>query len=391
MLEKDRRNVIAYYVFNFLIGFYLANGTTILFERQLGLAYSQIFMLDAVYMLMFILFEVPSGAVADLLGRKKTILVGTAVLCLGALATGSAQNFFQLFLTFFIWAFGFSLISGSSEAMLYDALEDEKVYHRVYGRAWSCSVIGMALSGVVGPLLFEHYFRLPYLLSALPFAAAAIAIFFFNEKILTAPHPSLLNYWHQMKEGTKLAFGNRYVLWSTAALSLVFAVSYTFTSAYQPYLILVGFSVVQFSFILPVMFVMEALGGGWSQKLTGFFGERAAFWLTFISIGLSLLVLGIYASKTVASVLFLYSFLQGFLRPLVSTYANRYIDSKYRATVVSVQGMASTITASAVLFSFGFLTDHIGIIALTTVMGVVVLVVGVLLLLFKPKQVALRG
>ncbi|TSC69061.1 MAG: major facilitator superfamily MFS1 [Parcubacteria group bacterium Gr01-1014_56] len=385
-MVRLNRNIIAYYAFNFLIGFYLANGTTVLFEQRLGLSYSQIFTLDAVYMLMFILFEIPSGAIADLVGRKKTILAGIALLCLGALATGNAHTFFQLFLTFFIWAFGFSLISGSSEAMLYDTLHDEKLYHRVFGRAWSFSIIGMALSGVVGPLLFEQYFRLPYLLSAIPFAAALVAMLFFKESIIYKKRFSFNNHWHQMKEGTRLAFSNRFVLWSMAALSLVFAVGYTFTSAYQPYLIIVGFSVAQFSFILPIMFTMEAVGGGWSQKLTTFFGERAAFWFSFLLIGLSLLVLGVYASKTVASVLFLYSFLQGFLRPLVSTYANRYIDSNFRATIVSVQGMVSTITASAILFSFGFLTDRIGVVALTTLIGVMVLVAGIILLLLKPKN-----
>ena len=171
-----------------------------------------------------------------------------------------------------------------------------------------------------------------------------------------------------------------------AALSLVFAVGYTFTSAYQPYLIKVGFSIAQFSFILPIMFVMEALGGAWSQRLTGWMGERVAFWFNFTLLALSLLTLGIFASKAVASILFLYSFLQGFLRPLVSTYANRYIDSEFRATIVSVQGMVSTITASAVLFSFGFLTDKIGVVALTTVIGTMALVVGLLLLFIKPKS-----
>jgi len=45
-----RRNTIAYYAFNFLFGLYLATGTTVLFERELGFSFSQIFTLDAIYM-----------------------------------------------------------------------------------------------------------------------------------------------------------------------------------------------------------------------------------------------------------------------------------------------------------------------------------------------------
>src|SRR5688500_9633884 len=62
----QRHNVALYYAFSFLAGFYIATGTTVLFEQKLGLSYAQIFTLDAIYMLMFVLFEVPSGALADL-------------------------------------------------------------------------------------------------------------------------------------------------------------------------------------------------------------------------------------------------------------------------------------------------------------------------------------
>ena len=59
--------------------------------------------------------------------------------------------------------------------------------------------------------------------------------------------------------------------------------------------------------------------------------------------------------------LFLYSLLQGLLRPVISTYANRHIEESYRATVISVQSMIATIAAALLLFLFGFLTDSIGI------------------------------
>jgi MFS family permease len=383
----QRRNVLLYYAFSFLVGFYIATGTTVLFERQLGLSFAQIFTLDAIYMLMFILFEIPSGALADLMGRKKTILAGLATLTVAAVATGNAQNFLHLFLSFFIWALGFSLISGSSDALLYDSLENEKLYHRISGRALFFSTIGLALAGVTGPLLFAQHFRLPYLFSALPFAAALLVMVFYREPAIARKQKfSLGNHLKQIRNGAEKAFGNRYILWSTGALALVFTVSYTFTSSYQPYLTQIGFSVTQFAFILPLLFVIEALGGAWSEKITSRIGETAAFWGSFMVIGVSLLLLGFFASKFVMPVLLFYGFLQGFARPLVSTYANRYIESGHRATIISVQMMFSTVTASVLLFLFGFLTDRIGVIALAAVIGALVLVAGVPLLLLKPGR-----
>ncbi len=381
----QRRNVYLYYAFSFLTGFYIATGTTVLFEQKLGLSYAQIFTLDAIYMLMFVLFEVPSGALADLLGRKKTILAGLVLLIIGAVATGNAQNFLHLFLSSLLWALGFSLISGASEALLYDSLKDDKLFHRVTGRALSFSITGLALAGIVGPLLFAQYFRLPYLTSALPFAMALPVMMFYREPEAARRHRfSAVRYVEQIREGAKKAFNNRFVLWSTGALAIVFAVSYTFASSYQPYLIEIGFSVSQFAFILPLMFISEAFGGAWSEKITERLGETAAFWGNILALGISLLALGLIASKFAVPILIVYGFLQGFLRPLASAYANRYIESEHRATVISVQVMVSTVAASALLFAFGFLTDRIGVVALAGVIGALVLIAGVALLLVKP-------
>ena len=387
LAPAQRRNAILYYAFSFLVGFYVATGTTVLFEQKLGLSYAQIFLLDALYMLMFVAFEVPSGALADLLGRKKTILAGLAVLVLAAIGTGNAQNFLHLFLASIVWSLGFSLISGSSEALLYDNLKDEKLFHRVTGRALSFSIIGLALAGAVGPLLFAVDFRLPYLASALPFAAALLVMLFYREaETHKREQFSPANYAKQIKEGARRAFSNRFILWSMGALAIVFSVSYTFTSAYQPYLVEVGFSVSQFAFILPLMFLSEALGGNWSEKLTQRMGESRAFWIGIMALGISLLALGLIASKFAVPILIFYGFVQGFLRPLASTYANRYVESQHRATVISVQVMASTVVASGLLFAFGFLTDRIGVVALAGVIGALVLVGGVALLLVKPRN-----
>jgi MFS family permease len=188
----------------------------------------------------------------------------------------------------------------------------------------------------------------------------------------------------QIRDGIKTAVANQFTLWSTGALALVFAVSYTFTSLYQPYLVQVGFTVSQFAYILPLMFIAEALGAAWSERISSRVGERIAFWTCIMSLGASILIMGLLASKLVVPLLLVYGFLQGVLRPLISTYANRHIEAAHRATIISVQVMMSTIVASALLFVFGFLTDRIGVIALTGLIGALVLAAGIPLLLLRP-------
>src|SRR5580698_155782 len=103
----NKKNLIIFYLYSFFVGFYLANGTTVLFERVLGFSYSRVFTLGAVYMLMFVIFNVPTGALADIIGRKKTLALGSFVLVIAAVTTGISTSFTEVFLSFFLWSLGF--------------------------------------------------------------------------------------------------------------------------------------------------------------------------------------------------------------------------------------------------------------------------------------------
>lgn len=380
-LKKDIR---LYYAFCFLIGFYVANGTAVLFARELGLEFSKIFTLTGVYMLMFILFEIPTGAVADLVGRKKTVMLGCLMLTLAAIASGASNSFWQLFASYFLWACGFSLISGAGEALLYDRIADNQRFSQIIGKTGFYAILGTALAGILGPYLFNINFRWAYFGSSVPFFLGGLAISFFKENH-QARGFTIRNHLEQIKSGLRIGWQNKYILWSTGILALVFAISYTFSNIYQPYLVGIGFPVKLFSIILPIMFVAQA-AGSWSFGKLVKFGENKLFWLSMVGIALVMAALGVFAFKWALAIVFVYMFLEGVARPLVSSYSNRYIDSEHRATVISVQSMVGTIIAAAMLFLIGFLTDRIGVSQILIVFGGFVLVVGLALLIFKPKN-----
>lgn len=383
-MNSLKKDILVFLLFRFFIGFYLANGTTVLFLQVLHFSFTRIFILTAVYMLMFILFEIPSGAVADLLGRKYCVAIGCASLAAGALATGSSNTFPQVFGSYFLWAFGFSMISGADEALLYDRLSDHGQYAKVIGRSHFFALAGTALAGIAGPYLYSLNFRYAYLFSAIPFGLALLAVLFFQEAFAKKEF-SFKVHLTQIRTGTAIAFQNRYVLWAMIVASLVFGAAYTFSNFYQPYLRDVGFSLAAFSIILPAIFLTEAAGGAFSGKVYERLGEGKAFLFTLVPFGLLVGALGLWAFKSSLAILFAYTFVQGILRPLLSVYSNKHIESSHRATVISVQGMIGTVTAALMLFLFGVLTDRIGLLPVLVTLGGIVLAVGIVMLLARPK------
>jgi MFS family permease len=381
----NKKNLIIFYIFSFLIGFYVANGTTILFEQKLGFSYSQVFDLGAVYMLMFIIFNVPTGALADIFGRKKTLIAGSLLLVLAAITTGLSHNFLQVFLSFFLWSAGFCFIIGADQALLYDVTKDDKTYAKDWGRASFFALIGTAAAGVVGPMLYAHNFRYPYLFSAVPFFLAAVVFLFFKEGRPKGTF-SWADYKHKNITGIKLAFSNKHVLWATGILAVVFGAMYTLTNSYQPYLVHVGFSIKAFSIILPIMFLLEASGGAMAGKLYSKWGDKAVFIFGLVGSALMLGVLGLFASKLSLIFLFSYNLMQGVLDPVTSAYTNRHIEGDLRATIISAQTMVATFVAALMLFIFGALTDKVGLNNLLIILGSMVFVFGGVLLFFKPSE-----
>lgn len=380
----NKKNLIIFYLYSFFSGFYIANGTTVLFERVLGFSYARVFTLGAVYMLMFVLFNVPAGALADIIGRKKTLIFGSFTLVLAAMATGISRNFTEVFLSFFLWSLGFSLITGADEAMLYDALNDEDTYSKAWGRASFYGLLGLALAGILGPILFAKNFRFPYLFSAVPFFLSGVCLLFFSEKVVTGGL-TLKHHLNKTYQGIKIAFSNKYVLWAIGVLALVFGSMYTFSNSYQPYLQNIGFSIRAFSVILPLMFIIQALGGYVSGKLYSRDRENIIFFVSLLCIAICFGILGFFNNKFNLAILLIYSLVQGVIQPIISTYTNRFVETGFRATVVSVQSMVATVAAALLLFLFGFLSDRLGLNNLLIILGGLVLIFGLLLFMFKPK------
>jgi len=146
-----------------------------------GLTFLQIGVLFAFREACINVFEIPSGAVADLYGRRRAMIVSFTAY-IGSLVTFAlSRNMVWLFAAMFIYAIGDAFRSGTHKAMIFDWLRiqgrsDEKT--RVYGYTRSWSKMGSAVSVVLGAALvfytgeYVHIFWfaiIPYTMNILNF------------------------------------------------------------------------------------------------------------------------------------------------------------------------------------------------------------------------------
>ncbi len=92
----------------------------VLFYQENGLSMQDVLLLKGIYSVAVVLLEIPSGYVADIWGRKKSLILGAIFGCAGFVIYSFSYGFSGFLLAELILGIGGSFISGSDSAMLYD-------------------------------------------------------------------------------------------------------------------------------------------------------------------------------------------------------------------------------------------------------------------------------
>ncbi len=121
MERKLKRNIPVLYLFSFFWLSMVIIPVIVPFFESRGLSLAQVFYLQAIFALFVVLFEVPSGYLADVCGRKKTLVAGSIFHGLGFSWLCVADGFAELVLFEMLVGLGMSLLSGADLSLLYDS------------------------------------------------------------------------------------------------------------------------------------------------------------------------------------------------------------------------------------------------------------------------------
>jgi MFS family permease len=184
-VDTSRNTIAGYYV---LAGLYTLSaaaiwGVNTLFLLGAGLSFFEVFVANAAYSLGTVLFEVPTGVVADTLGRRMSFLLSVSVLAATTLLyVGLAEldaGVVPFAVVSALMALGFTFYSGAMEAWVVDALAAtgyRGVLDHVFARGQQVTGAAMLVGTVGGGFLGQVDLSLPYLVrSALLIAVFVVA------------------------------------------------------------------------------------------------------------------------------------------------------------------------------------------------------------------------
>ena len=158
-------NIIRLYLIKIAKWFMLYMPIVVPFYESNGLSMKDIMILQAVYSIAIVILEVPSGYLADVIGRRKTLILGAVFGTFGFATYSFSYGFIRFLVAEIILGIGQSCMSGADSAMLYDSLlekGEEKKYTRFEGRITSLGNVAEAVAGIAGGLLAGITLRAPY-------------------------------------------------------------------------------------------------------------------------------------------------------------------------------------------------------------------------------------
>jgi len=170
---------------------------------------SQISIYVAVTFATQLILELPTGALADLIGRKRTIVLAYFVDAVQYLLFAFAITFPQYIMLAVISGLGEALRSGSLEALVYDSLKqdrDEGLFTKVMAKQGLRFQIGLMVSTFLGGFLYTFWQPLPFVLTGLLLLGSTIFSMYFVEPLIDSEKFGMRNYLRQIKWGAIEAF-----------------------------------------------------------------------------------------------------------------------------------------------------------------------------------------
>ncbi|MDQ4099130.1 MAG: MFS transporter [Chloroflexota bacterium] len=326
-----------------------------------GLSPLQLVLVGTTLEAVAFLGEVPTGIVADVYSRRRSIIIGLALIGAGFTLEGSVPSFAAVLASQVLWGLGYTFTSGATEAWITDEVGEERVgpvFLRGTQAALAGTIAGIILSAGLGLIAIQ----LPIILGGVTFVALAVTLaLIMPERNFHRTPPSERSTWRQMGDtflaGARLA-RRREVVRTLLAVSLVIGLASEAFDRLSTLHILETFTFpLLFGTDSPVLWfglfslVGSLLGLGASEVMTRLHPEslhRGTPARLLAAIGVvqvtSTLVFALAGSLWLAVVA---TWVRGvawtIAGPLSAAWMNRNLETRTRATVLSMQGQMNAI------------------------------------------------
>ncbi len=357
------RNIFNLYIIKASKWFMLIMPIVVLFYNENGLNQFQVFVLQAIYSVSIVVLEIPSGYFADVLGRRKTIIIGSIMGFMGFLTYSFSFGFYGFMLAEIILGIGQSMISGADSAILYDTLAYENrkgEYLRYEGKISSLGNFAEAGAGVLGGLLAVYSLRYPY------YFQTAIMFFSIPAAFSLIDPPSTGSVvkpgWQQIKAILiDSLVVNKVLRFNIIFSSVTGAATLTMAWFAQPFFKQINLPLATYGIMWTALNLTVGVVSWYAHHIEFKLKQKNTLLIISLLIAGCTILTGLFPTYWGLLFLFLFYMTRGLATPVLKDYINRGTESHVRATVLSIRNFMIRLVFAIVGPVLGYMTDHIGL------------------------------
>jgi MFS family permease len=380
-------NIRTIYLLGFFNSFMVVTPIFVPLLQGHGLSMSQVLQTQALFALTIALFEVPSGYIADIWGRRRAILLGSAFFAVGFLCLWSADTFVDFLIYEVVLGVGYSLISGADLALLYDTevyLQEEGLAGgagagKSLSRLISVEAAASGIAGIVASLLLlwslEAVVAAQALIGLIPLLLAFV--------LVEVPKPKM-EISHKGNARTiaeLLLFGKPVVLWTAFAIAAFGLLAVYVFWIYQKYWEIQGVPIDWYGYIWAAFALTVSVAARYASALEQRLGTRGVMCLIGALPLLGLIGMALGAGWIGVMFGFALQISRGLSMSLFYEALNRRVPGHFRATVNSLVSLAVRAIFIGTGPLLGYALDRFGVTStLLTLLAIFTPVIAVVLL-----------
>ncbi|HYF05170.1 MAG TPA: MFS transporter [Patescibacteria group bacterium] len=170
--------------FNFFNDFRPYNAVAVIYFAQVTGSYALALAVYSVSYISSAVFELPTGVLSDLVGRKRTIVLGALCATLSIILYAFGGSFGILAVGSILDGLAQSFFSGNNEALLYDSLKENKkesFFSELLGKTSSMFQLGLGTSAFIGGFLADWSLSFVMWVSVIPQAFGLLVALYITE------------------------------------------------------------------------------------------------------------------------------------------------------------------------------------------------------------------
>lgn len=303
----------------------------------------QVGILDGLSFFIGLVAEVPSGALADTIGRKRLVFIGQLMAGVGLVVQALGNSFWQFFLGQTVLMVGLSFTSGADEALFFSAGKfDNKpaAWRRIVMRAGQFGLLGSVFALTVGGWLHSVQPRLPWLLTSAAFIVSSTIVLSVKEiqqKAERLHSTKIREYLANIKDGFSYFASTNLKYYLPLIVSLQ---GLYYINGYGLLRIILldrfRFTPLQGSILIAVCGVVTIAILYYLHKVTNTISEKKVISFIVLSAIFSLVASVFDIGYLGILVIILLYVGEHILYPYMSDILNKHSEEKHRATVLSV-------------------------------------------------------